>query len=250
MPLLNGWTGDVLNTHQSISTTLKTAYFSILNITIPYISEVWKIYCTETHPNTTTTTPQPSRSRSIQHLPQLIILSGNNATLSTTTINDHQPKAYFRKNHKKTPTPPINPPPSQPTISHYFPLTQPSHSSLKHPSPTPCRPPPPHNTLTEYIRPTKTLKRPQQSQTTNPSLSPTATPSPNRYITTTPLTEEPPYTHQDIQLEHPPHYRFEQPSHLQNKTPKASTVSKRNFHLQKELFFFHCSCSATPLKKG
>ena len=49
--------------------------------------------------------------------------------------------------------------------------------------------------------------------------SPTTPTSPNQYITLSPSTEEPPCPTQNIQLQFPPHYRFEQPSHLHNCTP-------------------------------
>ena len=191
----------MITTHQSISNTLKTAYLSFLHITIPYISEAWKIYCNETHSNLPSNPSRPSHLPSTQQLPRL----------STTTINDHQPRAYFRMN-------PTTPSPSQTTISHYFPLTQPSQSTHRFSSPQkhPVSHPLAH---TEYILPPKHHKNPQPSHLTSNQHSPTTTTSPNQYITLSPLIEEPPYPTQNIQLQFPPHYRFEQPSHLQNCTP-------------------------------
>ena len=124
---------EALTNHQTVTETLKKAYLSILNITVPYISEVWKIYCNETHSVNTSNPLRPSPSHLTQHLPKLIVISGNNATLSTTTINDHQPPAYFRKTKKNTTLQAIllrHPKPRSTTTSHLHNL--PSQSTKLH----------------------------------------------------------------------------------------------------------------------
>ena len=216
--LLGLLTQDAITTHTSVSNTLTTAYLSFLHFTIPYISEAWKIYCTETHPTLPPTPSRPSQITPPQRLPRLIIISGNNATLSTTTINDHQPRAYFRKNRTKQHSPTATLSPSQTTISHYFPLTQPSQSTQRFSSPQP-HPVSPRLTHADYILPSKHHKNSHPSHPINPQISNTPQTSLAPYITLSPLTDEPPYSTPNIELQFPPHYRFEQPSQLQNCTP-------------------------------
>ena len=208
---------DTLSPPQSVSTHLKQAFLPILNLTIPYISDAWKIYCNETHPNLTSTpllTPHlPPASR----IPRLIIISGNNATLSTTTINDHQPRAYFRKNRTQKRKSPAILSPSQTSISRYFSLTQPSQSTRSFPLPQthPTSSPQPHN---DYTFPSKHYKSPQKLTDANHQHSPTPTHSPNSYTHLTPLPDETPCSPQNLPLL-PPYYQFDQPPHLQNCTP-------------------------------
>ena len=147
-----------------------------------------------------------------------IFQSGNNATLSTTTINDHQSRAYFRKNRTKQHSHTTTLSPSQTTISHYFPLTQPSQSTQTFSSPQ-KHPVSPSLTHTDYTLPSKHHKTSHPSHPNRPQLSHTPPTSPTPYITLSPLTEEPPCSTPNIELQLPPHYRFEQPSHLQNCTP-------------------------------
>ena len=216
--LLGLLTHNAITTHSSVTNTLTTAYLSFLHFTIPYISEAWKIYCNETHPNTPSYPRRQPPLLLTQQLPRLIIISGNNATLSTTTINDHQPRAYFRKNRKKQHSPPNTLSQSQTTISHYFPLTQPSQSTQTFSPPQTHRVSPPI-THTEYILPPKNHKNSHPTHLQNLHLPHHPQTSPTPYTTLSPLTEDPPCSTQNIQLQFPPHYRFEQPSHLQNCTP-------------------------------
>ena len=86
------------------------AYQSIAQHTIPYISTIWKTYCTISHNSDNAPTPSTSSRNSIR-IPRLTIISGNNGTISTTqTINDHQPTAYFRKKRQHKRPQPIHDP--------------------------------------------------------------------------------------------------------------------------------------------
>ena len=216
--LLGLLTQDTLSTHQSVTHPLKQAYLPILNITIPYISDAWKIYCNETHPNLPSNPIRQPHLQSAPQLPRLLIISGNNATLTTTIINDHQPRAYFRTNRLKHHLPPPILPPSQPPISRYFSLTQPSQLTHSFPSPQ-KHPASSQGPQTEYTLPKKQRKTPQKLNITNHQHSPPNPPSPNSYTPLTPLNDEPPCSPQNISLQFPPYYRFEQPHHLQKCTP-------------------------------
>ena len=72
-------------------------------MTVPYISQIWKKYCDLTHQPFPTHTPTPTQSTH-SYTPQLTIISGNNGSISTTTVYDHPPSAYTRKRRKHTNT--------------------------------------------------------------------------------------------------------------------------------------------------
>ena len=119
------------------------AYQSIVYHTIPYISAIWKIYCTISHNNNIPTTLRTSSGNSIR-IPRLTIISGNNGTLSTHTINDHQPSAYFRKKRQYKRPQTIHDS-SQRQLPMHFLLTQTTTSSATRisPEPTPTLTPSP-----------------------------------------------------------------------------------------------------------
>ena len=86
---------------------ITNAYQPIIQQTIPYISEIWKVYCTISH-NTITPTPQLTTPSNTLTQSRLTIITGNNGTISTQTIIEHQPPTYFRKrrrNNRHNPLP-------------------------------------------------------------------------------------------------------------------------------------------------
>ena len=91
---------------------------------------------------TITTSQQPQATR--LETPRLTIISGNNGTLSTQIINDHQPTAYFRKKRHYNRPQPIHDP-SQRQLPMHFLLTRttPSSATRITPESTPTLPPSP-----------------------------------------------------------------------------------------------------------
>ena len=153
--------------------TIRAALKQVSFYSIPYIQTVWKVYCTQLHnPSTPSqhSTPTHQRSQRVtSHAPRVIVLSGNNATMSLQTVNDHIPNLYSRKTRRKQNPQPSNststPSPSpHSSITRYFPLTQPvQHSQL------------PNNT--------SPLTNPTASQSPIPrSLSPPSSPNTNCHV--------------------------------------------------------------------
>ena len=141
---------------------LTTLLSDIINITAPYIAAAWKIYNRITHPNNTHPTPPTqhtlSQSSSTNNAPQLLlIISGNNGTLSVQPVQDHPPRDYKstrRKRHSRPP-PPSTLNPHQPPITKHFgsqrSRTLPQTSRAPNVPPTPCvqfTPLPNHTTIT------------------------------------------------------------------------------------------------------
>ena len=155
------------------------AYQSIAQHTIPYISTIWKTYCTISHNSDNTPTPNTS-SRNSTCLPRLTIISGNNGTLSTQTINDHQPTAYSRKKRQhKRPQPTHDP--SQRQLPLHFLLTRPTPSSATRitPTPTPALPPSPttrplETTNVSWQSPRNPARLPTQVRTNSHQETPTS----------------------------------------------------------------------------
>ena len=97
-------------------------YQLIVQQTVPFISTIWKAYCTISHTNTIPTNTRNTTSNTIP-LPRLTIITGNNGTISTQTITDHQPPAYFRKKRKSKRYQPLHDP-TQRTLSIHYLQTQ------------------------------------------------------------------------------------------------------------------------------
>ncbi len=79
--------------------TMRKTLHEVITITAPFIKHAWTTYCDLTHPRNL---PSPSRpSQSSQSQPsRLIVISGNNATLSLETVQDHStqpPYTYAAK---------------------------------------------------------------------------------------------------------------------------------------------------------
>ena len=131
---------STLSPLQQPFTTIRSALKLASFYTIPYIQTVWNIYCTKLHtpppPSQLTTRPHHRTPRVSSHAPRVIVLSGNNATMSLQTVNDHIPTLYTRKTRRKiqpTPSTSSNTLPlcNSSKITNYFPLTQPvQHSQL------------------------------------------------------------------------------------------------------------------------
>ena len=129
------------------NTTLKqitNAYQPIIQQTIPYISEIWKIYCTISH-NTITPTTQHITPNNTQTQSRLTIITGNNGTMSTQTIIEHQPTTYFRKGRRNNRQQPL-PDPTQRTLPTHYLLTQTT-------TPSPRTTPEPTRNNTPYPNP-------------------------------------------------------------------------------------------------
>ena len=160
--LLGLFANSQLNAIQSDFPLLRSALKLIANLTIPYIKEVWTKYCSHTH--TKPNAQSPFNSNSVNYPPtprppRLIILSGNNATMTLTTVNDHPPAVYSshrsRGSHTlhKSPAPSHTPhrysssTPTRNQITTYL-TALPSHPSpdlpctLPQPSPRPASTPP------------------------------------------------------------------------------------------------------------
>ena len=116
---------------------ITNAYQPIIQQTIPYISEIWKVYCTISH-NTITPTPQLTTPSSTLTQSRLTIITGNNGTISTQTIIEHQPPTYFRKRRRNNRHNPL-PDPTQRTLPMHYLLTQTTTSSQPKPTPEPTR---------------------------------------------------------------------------------------------------------------
>ena len=144
-------------------TNMRSALTQVALYTIPYLQTVWKLYCTQLHNSSPTPSPHPrphlhspSTRSFTSNAPRVIILSGNNATMSLQTVNDHVPTLYTRKTRRKPRPTPITSTHTQhsinsstsSTITHYFPLTQPfQHSQIPTPI-SPITPPSPTHSPT------------------------------------------------------------------------------------------------------
>ena len=158
--------------------SLTNAFKPIVQVTVPYISQIWKTYCNLTHQSTT---PQftPHTHPTLSHTPRLTIISGNNGSISTTTVTDHPPPAYSRKRRERTnhypqhytqQSIPHNPPATQPSAPPTSSIT-PTHSSFTLRSQSPATPTSaPSNDWclpTNPLRITSQLKPPNMSNTSN-----------------------------------------------------------------------------------
>ena len=161
-----------LNTAQLDFPTARKIVKQLSQLTIPYLNTVWSVYCSYTHP------PKPHNFTStllpLQNLPRpprLTIISGNNATITLTTIDDHAPSSYRSRSiriRKPAKLPSSNQAPHRPqsTIPHFFSITKgrstptasqsaptphltpPSpYTKFQHPSTTPSNIPSPEPTL-------------------------------------------------------------------------------------------------------
>ena len=90
----------------------RAALKQLCSYTIPYLQNTWSLYCHETHisqPSSPPRSPSLSSTSRSSHPPRLIILSGNNATISLQTVNDFPPSLYHtrskRSSRTKHPTP-------------------------------------------------------------------------------------------------------------------------------------------------
>ena len=110
---------------QSLS-PLKSALRLILPETIPFLQQAWKLYCAYTHSQLQNTqdTHNPAGTfpiASSRTSPRLIILSGNNATMSLQTVHDLPPSNYTRRSKPQTRQHRFQHQPSQRTILQIFP---------------------------------------------------------------------------------------------------------------------------------
>ena len=196
--LLGLFHAPTILSHLTNTKLLTKLLSSILNITSHYMTATWKIYNTLTHPphhNSPTLisiSAKPFNTHT-QTAPQLLIISGNNGTLSLKQVHDHLPKQYVskqRKSHSRQHS--HLPTPSQPLITSHFikphinkpasqlplpstpiitkPIQQPSpHSPPTTPisSPTPPHPAP-FSKQSSFVYPKNPLK-PSTSRTPTPT---------------------------------------------------------------------------------
>ena len=155
--------------HHPLS-SLKAALKIILPETVPFIQEVWKFYCmsTHSHPDTQTTvsntltdtvTTAPQLRR-----PRLIILSGNNATMTLQTIQGLPPSNYTRRPRHKHTEPHNLHQQSQRTILELFPKLHSSILPLTHQH-SPLTPSTPFQLTQHLTLSTSTLPTNQTQQT-------------------------------------------------------------------------------------
>ena len=170
-------------------------FLPIVRITAPYIHDVWKTYNTITHPPTSISQPhshqsihsQPSTTTNRPH--RLLIISGNNGTLSLQSVIDHPPGKYQpSRGKKRTRTDSTQKSTQQPLITSHFalltshahhipsrnlsPQNSFSHSTTTTSSPFPDAPAPlttipsnpsPTTPPQQFIHPSKTYRPPQLS---------------------------------------------------------------------------------------
>ena len=87
----SGWHPHIKSDHKQDTTKNISPQIPIQRT--PYISEIWKVYCTISH-NTITPTTQPYTPSNTLTQSRLTIITGNNGTISTQTIIEHQPTSF------------------------------------------------------------------------------------------------------------------------------------------------------------
>ena len=88
-------------------TTLQRVYQLITKLTVPYISVIWKTYCSLTHNSDSLSESHQTRSN-LYSSPRPTVISGNNGTLTTETITAHYHSTFVSSANKAVKTiPPI-----------------------------------------------------------------------------------------------------------------------------------------------
>ena len=108
-----------------------TIMHTILSITAPFLRTTWKTYCDITH---SPTSPQRPHASPSHHPSRLIVISGNNASISLQTVQDHPPPLYHRNTRRTHSTRIHRPHISQPTQRTLHDFFTPSHPTPPSPS--------------------------------------------------------------------------------------------------------------------